>query len=111
MHIHHVHSIGILSKLRFKHTYIVSLLIACLIVSFASLLGRATLNLAGALTRKPDIAVLLLLPDEHITSSKHLRSTGDSRDYLVETKDGPKLVKLKKGKEQWYVGEITPLHR
>lgn len=103
----HIH---LLSKLRFKHTYTLALLISCLIVGIAATLARATVNLAGALTRKPDIAVLLLLPDEEITHSTLLRSTPNGRDYLVDTKDGPKLVKLKKGNNQWYVQEKIQLH-
>ena len=103
-------NIHLLSKLRFKHTYLIALLISCLIVAIAATLARATLNLAGALVRKPDIAVLLLLPEEEITNSKLIRTTESGKDYLVETKDGPKLVKLSKGEEQWYVREVIKLH-
>ncbi len=103
--------IQFLSRARFTHTYTFSLLISCLIVVIAALLGRATLNLAGALIRKPDIAVLLLLPDEHITNSTLLRESADERSYLVETETGPKLVKLKNGPTQWYVGDVVPLHQ
>ncbi len=104
MHIH------LLTKLRFTHTYSFALLVSCLIVAVAATLARATLNVAGALTRKPDIAVLLLLPNEHIYDSEMLRTTDDGRDYLVQTDEGPKLVKLKRGVEQWYVQQIVPLH-
>ena len=105
MHIH------LLSKLRFTHTYSFALLLSCLIVAVAATLARATLNVTGALTRKPDIAVLLLLPNEHIYDSEMLRTTETGRDYLVQTPDGPKLVKLKRGVEQWFVQQVIPLHQ
>lgn len=97
-------------QFRLSHTYVWALLMSCLIVAIAATLARATLNLAGALVRKPDIAVLLLLPEEHISRSTLLRADGNKRDYFVETVDGPKLARLKKGREQWYVQEVIPLH-
>jgi len=103
--------IQFLSKLRFTHTYSFALLISCLIVAIAATLARATLNVAGALLHKPDIAVLLLLPNEGIYDSTLLRTTDTERDYLIQTKTGPKLARLKKGETEWFVEEEVPLHQ
>jgi len=80
-----------------------------LIVGIAAALGRATLNIKAALTDKPDIAIYLLLPEEEIGKTVLLRESENERDYLAETKTGPKLVRLKKGEKQWYVEEIQTL--
>ena len=106
----HHHPIHLLSKLRFLHTYVWALLLSLLIVAITATLGRATLNLAGALTRKPDIAVLLLLQDEGIYDSTLLRTLPGERDYLLQTKEGPKMARLKRGTDQWFVAEVVPLH-
>lgn len=103
-------NVHLLSKIRFRHTYVMALLISCLIVAVTATLARATLNLSGALTHKPDIAVLLLLPEEGIWESTLVRAATNERSYLVETRTGPKLVRLKKGTEEWYVGEVVVLH-
>src|SRR5262245_35014342 len=97
------------NRLRFGHTYRWAFLWSCLIVAITATLARATLNLAGALVNKPDLAVLLLLPQEDITDSSLLRDKGDERDYLVTTKQGLKIVRLHKGKEHWYVQEKVSL--
>ena len=97
------------STFRFFHTIGWAVLLCALIVAVAATLGRATLNLKAALTDKPDIAVYLLLPEEEIGRTVLLRDKGDERDYLAETKDGPKLVRLKKGNDQWYVEEVQKL--
>lgn len=102
--------IRLISRYRFLHTIGWALLLSCLIVAVAATLARATLNLKAALTDKPDIALYLLLPDEDIGSTTLLRAREDERDYLAETKDGPKLVKLKKGEREWYVILVEPLH-
>ncbi len=99
----------LLSRFRFLHTIGWAVLLSCLVVAVAATLARATLNLKAALTDKPDIAVYLLLPDEEIGKTTVLRSRNDERDYLAETKDGPKLIKLKKGEKEWYVEYIEPL--
>lgn len=99
-----------ISHLRFFHTIGWAVLLCGLIVGMAASLGRATLNLKAALTDKPDIALYLLLPEEKIGRSVLLREREDERDYLAETKDGPKLVRLKKGESEWYVELVENLH-
>lgn len=85
--------------------------LACLvIVAVAAGLGRATMNLSAALTDKPDIAIYLLLPDEGIHNISVLRESENERHYLAQTKDGPKLVVLKKGEKEWYVSLVETLH-
>ena len=83
---------------------------ALVIVASASAFARASRNFAAALTDKPDLAVYLLLPDEEIGQSTLLREQDTERDYLAETKDGPKLVKLRKGEKEWFVSVVEPLH-
>jgi len=87
-----------------------SVISAC-IVTAAAMLGRAARNFQAALTEKPDLAVYLLLPDEEIGKTTLLRQSEGERDYLAETKDGPKLVKLKKGEQEWFVALVEPLHQ
>lgn len=84
-------------------------MVSVMVVAIAAGLARATLNLNAALIEKPDIAIYLLLPDEEIRGVDILREEEGRRDYLAETKDGPKLVILKKGEEEWYVEHIEPL--
>ncbi len=91
------------------HTYMWAILVSALVVGVSATLIRATLNVTGALLAKPDIAVLLLLPEEHITDSEMIRARDDERDYLVQTDEGQKLVRLKRGHE-WYVAEVVQLH-
>jgi hypothetical protein len=80
------------------------------IVVCSALLGRATKNFKAALTDKPDVAIYLLLPDEEIGQTTLLRETDTVRDYLAETKDGPKLVKLVKNSDsEWEVGYVEPM--
>ena len=100
------------SKFRLTHTYVWALLMSCLIVGIAATLARATLNLASALVKKPDIAVLLLLgeKDLDVSDSVLVRTTPVERDYYVQTDEGAKLARLKKGEKQWYVQEVIPLH-
>lgn len=104
MEIHHI------SRIRYLTTILWALLVCTLIVATIALLARGTLNLNAALTEKPDIALYLLLPEEEITDEEVLRESEKERDYLVQTKDGPKLVKLRKGEEEWYVQKIENLH-
>ncbi len=106
----HFHLSQLTQRFKFTHTYAWALLVSCLVVALAATLARASLNLAGALVNKPDIAVLMLLPEEEVTASSLLRAEGDTRDYLVMTKNGAKLVKLHKGVEHWFVQETIPLH-
>lgn len=104
MHIRH------LSTRRFTHTVFWSLLLSALIVAMAATLARASFNLSAALTDKPDIALYLLLPEEEISQSTLLREHVGERDYLVQTKDGPKLIRLKRGPNQWFVEMKEQLH-
>jgi len=99
-----------ISHLRFFHTIAWAVLVCGLVVGAAASLGRATLNLKAALTDKPDIAIYLLLPEEKIGRTVLLRDLDTERDYLAETKDGPKLVRLKKTDKQWFVSSVEQLH-
>ena len=87
-----------------------TLLFSAVIVVVAALLGRAARNLQAALVSKPDIAIYLLLPEEDMGQVTVLRASDTQREYLAQTKEGPKLVILKKGEQQWYVGSIEKLH-
>lgn len=80
------------------------------IVVSASLLGRAAHNFRAALTDKPDLAVYLLLPEEHITTMELLREEPLQRDYLAQTASGPTLIVLKKGQREWFVSHTERLH-
>jgi hypothetical protein len=106
-HPFHVHG---LSARGFRRTTTWSLVTAMLIVAVAAALGRAAHNFKAALTDKPDVAIYLLLPNEDLGTTTLLREADTERDYLAETKDGPKLVKLKKGDKEWYVALEEPLH-
>lgn len=103
-------AIAQLSRLRYIHTYIWALLVSAVVVAIAAALARATLNMNAALTSKPDLAIYLLLPEEEIGQTTLLRSTETERDYLAETKNGPKLIRLKKGEKQWFVSSKERLH-
>jgi len=98
-----------ISRGRFAQTITWAVAGSILIVAIAAGVARATLNLNAALIDKPDIAIYLLLPDEGISTVDVLRSTETQRDYMVETKDGPKLVILRKGEVEWYVEEVDSL--
>lgn len=97
INIHH------LPRHRFFSTVVWSVVASAMIVIAASGLARAARNFKAALTDKPDVALFLLLPEEEITYSSLLRETPNERDYIAETKTGPKLIKLKRGPQQWYV--------
>jgi hypothetical protein len=99
-----------LTNRKFFHTIFWSLIVSGLIVGAAAAIGRASHNMNIALEEKPDIALYILLPEEEIGKSTLLRESENERDYLAETKDGPKFVKLKKGKEQWYAALVESLH-
>jgi hypothetical protein len=103
-------NIAFLSHLGYRRTVSWTVVLSLLIVVAAAFLARATLNLKAALTDKPDLAVFLLLEEEGVTQSTLLRGDEEDRerDYLIETANGPKLVKLKKG-EKWYVAETEAL--
>lgn len=99
------------STMRFLHTIGWAVLSSALIVGLSATLGRAALNLKSALTDKPDVAVYLLLPEEEIHDAQLLRSRENDTelDYLIETKDGPKLVTLRRGEKQWFVVRMETL--
>lgn len=99
-----------LSRRRYTHTVLWSIFVSLLVVVGVSLAARATHNFQAALTDKPDIAIYLLLPDEELGNTTLLRETETERDYLAETKEGPKLVKLKKGEKEWFVSVVEKLH-
>jgi len=104
-HAHHVsHSI-------FRRTVMWSVVFCVLIVGAAAALARSSHNFKAALTDKPDLAIYLLLPDEEIANTTLLRESDTERDYLADTKDGPKIIKLKKGETQWYVALVEDLHQ
>jgi hypothetical protein len=107
-HPFHVHA---LTTRGFRKTTMWSLVLAVLIVMAASTLARATRNFSAALTDKPDVAIYVLLKDKELRNTTFLRETQDGleRDYLAETKDGPTLVRLKKGEKEWYVALVEPL--
>jgi hypothetical protein len=107
MHSFHVHA---LSPSGYRRTVLWAVLCCLTIVAGASAFARASHNFAAALTDKPDLAIYLLLPEEQIGQSTLLREQETERDYLAETKDGPKLVKLKKGEKEWYVSHVENLH-
>ncbi len=99
-----------ISSRRFAHTIGWAILGSSLIVAITATLGRATYNFQAALTDKPDIAIYVLLPDEEIGKSELIRDVSETeRHYLAETKDGQKLIILKKGEEEWYVAEIEEM--
>jgi hypothetical protein len=113
MHIRHFHfpHLGDISRYGFLHTIGWAVLLCALIVGLAATIGRATLKIQAALSDNPDIAVYLLLPNEGISDATLLRELPGQRDYLVQTKDGPKLVKLKQGMQQWYVSVREDLRK
>jgi hypothetical protein len=93
----------LLSRKRYAHTMFWAMLLSALIVAVAATLARASFNVSAALTDKPDIAIYLLLKDEKVGTTTLLRDGRDERDYLAQTKDGPKLVRLERGPHQWFV--------
>lgn len=104
-HVHH------LSRKTYLHTVVWAVFLCFAIVICTALVGRATRNFKAALTDKPDVAIYLLLPNEGLGETTLLRETELTRDYLAETKDGPKLIKLDKNREGlWEVATMERLH-
>lgn len=104
----HVHS---LSRKSYLRTVVWAFFLCFTIVICSSLLGRATRNFKAALIDKPDVAIYLLLPDEGLGQTTLLRESETTRDYLADTKDGEKLIKLAKNREGlWEVALIERLH-
>lgn len=105
----HIHT---LTHSGYQRTIIWASVLCITIVVAAAACARATRNFQAALTDKPNVALYLLLPEEEIGWSTVLRENEEDteRDYLAETKDGPKLIKLKKGEKEWYVSVVEQLH-
>lgn len=99
-----------ISRKRFLFTVGWGVVASLIIVGAAAGIGRATVNLQGALTNKPDIAIYLLLPDEGIGKVELLREKEDERHYLAHTKDGLKVIILRMGEKEWYVAEVEAMH-
>jgi len=98
-----------ISRGRFMNTVGWAVLISLIVVIMAAAIGRATMNMQAALTDKPDIAIYLLLPEEEIGHTVLLRERETERDYIADTKEGQKVIKLKKGEQEWFVSEVIPL--
>lgn len=103
----HIHT---LSHRSYRVTVLWATFCCLMIVVAAAAFARASHNFTAALTDKPDLAIYLLLPDEEIGYSTVIKEGDTERDYLAETKDGPKLIKLKKGETEWYVSHVETLH-
>ncbi|MDA1209360.1 MAG: hypothetical protein O2904_05010 [bacterium] len=101
-----------ISRGRFTHTVVWAVVTSGLVVAIAAGLARATLNIDAALIDKPHIAIYMLLPDEEISHIETLRETEEQHDYLATTKDGMKLVQLRRSEEtgEWYVHFMEQLH-
>ena len=97
------------SHFRAVHTMTWALLLCSLIVAIAATIGRATVNLRGALTAEDgSLAVMMLLPDEGISDVTLIKASSDTQEFLAETKTGPKLIRLKREPQQWVVqDEVT----
>lgn len=108
-HTPHTH-IAHVSKRSFSNTVVWAIVLSVIIVGASAALARAAHNFRIALQEKPDIAIYLLLPDEGITKTTVLRQSETERVYLAETKNGPELIKLTRGKDQWYASLVEPMH-
>jgi hypothetical protein len=104
----HIHT---LSSRRYGHTVTWSIILCIAVVCAASMLGRAAHNFKAALTDAPDVAIYLLLPNEHLGNTTLLRANDldTERAYLAQTEHGPELIKLRKNKE-WLIDSIESLH-
>ena len=104
-HVHH------LTPRAFRNTALWAIIVAMLIVTAAAALARSAKNFKAALTDKPDVAVYLLVPkQQELGQTTLLRETDLERDYLGQTKEGPKVITLRKGKSEWYLANEEPLH-
>ena len=98
--------ISFLSPWRYSHTMGWAILMSLLIVGLAATLGRATINLRGALTAEDaSLAVIMLLPNEHISNLTVIRAGAETQELLAETKDGPKLIRVRRVEGKWEVQE------
>jgi hypothetical protein len=100
-----------LTRRSYRRTLLWSALLSFLIVIAAATLGRAAHSFKAALSTKPDLALYLLLPEEGIGHSRFLKESEEGRDYLVETKSGPALVRLQRSEDGvWFVRLVERLH-
>lgn len=98
------------SRFRYMHTISWALLISCLIVSAAATIARATVSLRGALIAEDaSLAVMMLLPDKEISDVTLVRASSDVQEFLAETKEGPKLIRMKRGPTRWFVQDEVAL--
>ena len=99
-----------LSRFRYIHTMTWALLVSSLIVAIAATIGRATINLRGALTAEDaGLAVMMMLPEEEISEITMLRASAERQEFLAETKTGPQLIRVQRGTDGWFVQEKIPL--
>lgn len=105
-------NISLVSLKRYSHTWAIAVLTSALIIGIAATLGRATVDLRGAISDNPDLAILLLLEEQdiNVTESTFLSARGNLRDYLVETETGPRWVRLNRGPTHWYIQTVENLH-
>lgn len=100
------------SHFRSVHTISWALLLTALIVAVAATLGRATVKLRGALTDEDaSLAAMILLPEEQISQITLVKASSDTQELLAETKTGPKLIRMKRGPEKWFVQEEVSLRK
>lgn len=98
------------SRFRAAHTIAWAILLSALIVGSAATVGRASMKLRGALTDEDgSLAVMMLLPEEKITEVTLIKAGTDTQEFLAKTKDGPKLIRMKRGETQWFVVEEVSL--
>jgi len=103
--------ISLASPRNFRIAVLWTLILGAAIVIIFTLIAKASLNVQGALTEKPDIAVLILLQEEGVEGREAilLRDLGLERDYVVETATGSLFVKLHKNGGIWQIAESEPL--
>lgn len=102
--------LSLLSHWRYAHTISWAVLLSLLIVAIAATIGRATINLRGALTAEDaSLAVMMLLPEEGIGDITMIRAGAETQEFLAETKDGPKLIRVKRVEGKWAVQEEITL--
>lgn len=104
--------ISFLSTWRYTHTMAWAVLLSLLIVAVAATIGRATINLRGALTGEDaSLAVMMLLPDQEISDLTMLKAGPETQEFLAETKNGPAVIRVIRIDGKWEVDrDIIPLH-
>ena len=71
MHKFHIHN---LSAKRYGHTVGWAITLSIFIIAAIASLARATHNFQAALTEKPDVAIYLLLKDEHLGNTTLIKA-------------------------------------